>query len=279
MHLLFDIGATNTRLATSKDGYSLKDIKVIPTEKVFENQIQLMTEIAKELIGDESIEGCAGGVAGALNEDKSALLKSPHLQEWVLKPLKEELEANLDCPVILENDAMLGGLGEAVFGAGKDFPIIAYITIGTGIGGVRIVDKKIDRNTHGFEPGHQVISTDEVLCSCGGTGHLESYIAGSYLKSLYGASAENIKDEAIWTEISKYLSLGLNNTIVHWSPNIVILGGSISEKVPLDILNSLLSKQLQIFPKPEVIKGSLAQEAGLYGALELVKDIVSDKFE
>src|SRR3990167_8904985 len=114
MFLLFDIGATNTRLAVSKDRQTLQDTKIIPTEKVFDMQIQLMTEIAKELIGDESIEGCAGGVAGALNEDKSALIKSPHLPEWVLKPIKEELEANFDSPVILENDAMLGGLGEAV---------------------------------------------------------------------------------------------------------------------------------------------------------------------
>lgn len=279
MFLIFDIGATNTRLAISKDGQTLKDIKIVPTNKDFENQIQLMTEVAKELLGEDSIESLAGGIAGTLNEDKSALIKSPHLPEWVLKPIKEELETNFDCPVILENDAMLGGLGEAVFGAGKDFPIIAYITIGTGIGGVRIVDKKIDRNSSGFEPGHQVISTDNTLCSCGGTGHLESYIAGSYLKGIYGANAENLKDEVIWTEVSKYLSLGLNNTIVHWSPDIVILGGAIAGNISIETVNFNLSKQLKVLPKPEVIRGFLDQEAGLYGALELTRLISSDNFE
>jgi glucokinase len=55
-----------------------------------------------------------------------------------------------------------GGLGEAVFGAGKGREIVVYMTISTGVGGARIVGGKIDASAMGFEPGHQIID------ACGG---------------------------------------------------------------------------------------------------------------
>ena len=65
----------------------------------------------------------------------------------------------------LANDSDLDGLGEATVGAGKGFNIVAYITVSTGIGGVRIVGGKIDVSTYGFEPGHQIIDADGSIYS------------------------------------------------------------------------------------------------------------------
>lgn len=271
MYLVFDIGGTNTRMAVSSDGQTLINTQIFPTEKDFEQQMQVMGEIAEKLRDTQNLEAASGGIAGSLSQDRSVLLGSPHIQAWVQRPLKEELETIFDAPVYLENDAHLGGLGEACFGAGVDFKIIAFITIGTGIGGVRIVDKKIDRNTYGFEPGHQIIKFDGDPCNCGGVGHLETYVAGAYLAKLYGAKAENIKDEKIWDEISKYLAIGLNNTVVYWSPDVVILSGSIVQKIPLERVSSHLNEFLKIFPSPPIVKGALGQEAGLYGALKLIQ--------
>lgn len=273
MYLLFDIGGTNTRIATSLDGKTLTPTQTIPTEKDFEQQIQMIAEVTGKLKEGNKIEAAAGGIAGIYNEDKSALIKSPHLPEWAQRPLKEELETVFVAPVYLENDSHLGGLGEACFGAGQDFKIMAYIAIGTGIGGVRIVDKQIDKNVSGFEPGHQTIKFDGPKCNCGGLGHLETFIAGAYLEKMYGAKGESIKDESVWEEIAKFLAIGLNNTIVHWSPNVVVVGGSVIEKIPLPQVKSYLNQYLTIFPSPEVIKGTLGQEAALYGALKLINNI------
>ncbi len=68
--------------------------------------------------------------------------------------LKKDLEKILNCDVILENDALLAGLGESFYGIGQRFNIFGYLTISTGIGGCKFVNKKADENVFGFEPGH-----------------------------------------------------------------------------------------------------------------------------
>lgn len=274
MYLLFDIGGTNTRIAISGDGKTLADTKIFPTEQDFEAQVQQISQTTDKLIHDQKmnefssskIEVAAGGVAGSLDKAKSLLLTSPHLESWSHKPLKEELERVFDCAVCLENDASLGGLGEAVYGAGKDANIVAFITIGTGVGGVRIVNQKIDNNALGFEPGHQIIYPGGNQCNCGGKGHLETYVSGAYLK-----------EPINWEELAKYLAIGLNNTIVHWSPDIVIVSGAIGQKIPLDKVEENLKKLLTIFPFPiKLVKGSNEHEAGLLGALAYITDHTSE---
>lgn len=255
MYLVFDIGGTNTRIAVSEDGKNLGAIKTFPTQQDFESQIQQISQLTHELTNGQKIEAAAGGVAGVLDKEKNALLSSPHLESWSHKPLKEELETIFDAPVYLENDAHLGGLGEAVFGAGKGYSIVAFITIGTGVGGVRIVNGKIDAYSQGFEPGHQIIEANNTL---------EKYIAGSYLQ-----------EPVNWDEVARNLAIGLNNTIVHWSPDIVVLGGTVGLKIPLDQVKQNLAADLKIFTPPPVIYSSLSDNNGLYGSLALISSSIT----
>ena len=242
MYLVLDIGGTNTRVAKSSDGQTLTDVKTIPTDQDFEQAIQSLSQIAQELSKGERIQAVACGVAGILDKEKKLLIKSPHIEEWVQKPLKEELEKAFDCPLYLENDAHLGGLGEAVFGTGKGFNIVAFITVGTGVGGVRIVNQKIDTNSLGFEVGHQIIVPDGNPCNCGGQGHLETYVSGAYLKEPITQSVTGSEATINWDEVAKYLAIGLNNIIVHWSPDIIVLGGSVMKSIPLDKVKSYLKE-------------------------------------
>lgn len=272
MYLVFDIGGTNMRVAVSSDRENIQKSKIVTTPKDFEQGIQTLKQLADELLGKEKVQAVAGGIAGTLDKDKGVLVSSPHLKDWVLKPLKVTLEKKFAAPVYLENDTALAGLGEALKGAASGKNIVAYLSIGTGVGGVRIVDQKIDRNSLGFEPGHQIIILDGSKCNCGGLGHLEAYIAGSYLEKVYGRKGEELKNEEIWEEASKYLSIGLCNTIVHWSPDIVILGGAVMKSIDLEKVKINLRRNLTIFPEsPEIIPAKLGDQAGLYGALELFK--------
>lgn len=260
------------RIAASSDRETIAQTKTVPTPTDFEQGIQILRQISGELSGEEKIASAVGGIAGALDKDHSILVASPHLKGWVQKPLKKDLENIFGCRVTLENDTALNGLGEAVKGAGLGYSIVAYLGIGTGIGGVRIVGQKIDENSLGFEPGHQVIVADGNPCNCGGKGHLEAYVAGSYIEKIYQQKAEDIKDESIWEEIAQYLALGLNNTIVHWSPDIVVLGGSVAKSLPLDSITTYLKNELKMFPQaPQIVLAALGDNAGLYGALELLK--------
>lgn len=254
------------RVAVSSDKKEISNSKIIPTPKDFDKGIQAFKQIADQL-GGEPIKGVSGGIAGPLDSEKTMLLASPHISNWVQKPLKDKLEKVFNCPVSLENDTALVGLGEALKGSGVGYPIVAYITVSTGVGGVRIVEGKIDENALGFEPGHQIIVPDGNPCNCGGKGHLEAYVGGSYIEKIYGQKAENLKDPKIWDEISKYLAIGLNNTIVHWSPDAIVLGGSVIKSLPLNKLEQHLSQTLTIFTKhPPIKPATLGHNAGFYGA-------------
>lgn len=271
MQLVFDIGGTKTRIAVSSNGQTLLRSKIIPTPKDFVQGLQAIKQVADELAEGENITTVAGGIAGPLNHPKTMLLKSPHLSNWIKQPLKTELERVFNAAVKLENDTALGGLGEARFGEGKNSEIVVYIAIGTGVGGVRITNGQIDKNSLGFEPGHQIIVPDGNDCNCGGKGHLEAYVAGAYLEKIYHQKGEDIKDPKIWDQLAKYLAIGLHNSIVHWSPDIVVLGGSVTQSIPLESVQEYLKEYLTIFPEvPQINKAALVTDAGLYGALALL---------
>ena len=248
------------RIGVSSNGDTIDSHKKIPTPKEFNQGIQTLKQIADEL-SNEKITGIAGGIAGPLDKDKTMLVSSPHINGWVQKPLKSELERIFGCRVILENDTVLGGIGEAVKGAGVNKKVVAYIAIGTGVGGKRIVDGRISVEDSNFEPGHQIIVINGNPCKCGGKGHLEVYVAGAY----HDRFLTN------WDEVAKYLAIGLNNTIVHWSPDIVVLGGSVMKSIPLDKVKTCLKESLTIFPAPpELALATLGDESGLIGALQLI---------
>lgn len=271
MYLVFDIGGTNMRMGISSDGKTITQTKITPTTQNFEQGIQILKQTADELSKDQKIEAIGGGIAGVLDKDKTGLIRSPHVPGWAKKPLKETLEKIFGVKVKLENDTAIEGLGEANFGAGRNKEIIAYITIGTGIGGVRIINGQIDKNAWGFEPGHQIIVPGGNPCECGGKGHLETYVAGKYLDRLYHQKGEDITDPNIWDQVAKHLAIGLTNVVVHWSPDIVILGGGVSQSIPMERVKAYLEQFLTIFPQqPPLVSGSLSKEAGLFGALHLM---------
>jgi predicted NBD/HSP70 family sugar kinase len=270
MYLLFDIGGTNMRIALSRTGQKIDEIKNITTPPSFEEGISKFKELGMELSRGEKIEGISGGIAGPLDKDKTMLIASPHIAGWVNKPLKLKLEEAIGASVKLENDSLLGGLGEAVYGAGKGKKIVAYIALGTGVGGARFIDGEIDKNSLGFEPGHQIIVPEGDSCNCGGRGHLESYVGGLNIEKRYQIKAEEISDPKVWDEIARYLAIGLNNTIVHWSPVTIVLGGSVARKIPLDATQSYLSQYLTIFPDKPLLVPSELEYPGLYGALKLL---------
>jgi glucokinase len=276
MYLVFDIGGSKTRLALSSDKATLGEMKVIDTPKDFEEGIKLIKKTVSELSGKEKFKGAAGGVAGVLDKTKSELARAPHLDGWAWKPLKEKLEEILLCPVRLENDSAVVGLGEAHEGKGKGQKIVGYLTVSTGVGGARIVSGKIDENSLGFEPGHQIIDPNGPIClACGVKGHLEAYISGYQVGLQYKVPPYEIADKAVWEELSKYLAIGINNILVHWSPDIMVVGGSMMKQVgiPIDRVREHLKEIFKIFPAiPPIELASLGDQGGLYGGLALLRE-------
>lgn len=276
MYILYDIGGTKMRFAASVDLKNIEDSKIVPTPQDFFEGIKLFSQTSKELAKGQKIHAVAGGIAGPLDKNKTKMVKAPNISQWANQPLKASLEKALDAEVFLENDAALVGLGESVFGAGKGHKIAVYITMSTGVGGSRFVEGKIDSNSLGFEPGHQTINFDGPPCTgCGGIGHLEGYVSGRALQEKYNKSAEEIDDPAIWDQEANLLAFGLNNIIVHWSPDAIILGGSLMKKIDIEKVKEYTKKTVTIFPQiPQILLAKLGDLGGLYGAMAYLKTIL-----
>lgn len=275
MYILFDIGGTKMRIAGTRDlkSFISKPI-VVNTPTLFDEGIKLLKEKISEIAAEETVEAIAGGIAGPFNKNKGYLLQSPNLVDWIKKPLRGELEKDFNTPVYIENDSAVVGLGEMHFGAGIKVGVGMYMTISTGVGGARFEDGVIDATTDGFEPGHEIIDPDKSMCPDCESGELESYIGGAATERRMGVKPYEITEPGFWDTYAKYLAYGLNNTIVHWSPKVVVLGGSMivgDPAIPIDRTREYLKEILTIFPElPEIKKAELGALGGLYGAMVLI---------
>lgn len=269
MILLGDIGGTNTRMAVS-NGTAFDEPTLFATNQNYTEALRQIVETAHTLLEKQKAERAVFGIAGTLSPEKDSLLRAPNLSVWKDKPLQADLEKALGVPVSLVNDASLGGLGEAVEGAGKGSRIMTYVTVGTGIGGARIVNGRIDETALGFEIGHQYLVIGEEAREA------EELASGGALHERFGKQPKDIADEKVWDEVSRVFAYALFNTIVHWSPDRVVLGGSMfnTPGIKIEVVEETLKKIGNAFPiLPPLSKASLGNIGGLYGAQAYAKTL------
>ncbi|NQV93312.1 ROK family protein [Candidatus Kaiserbacteria bacterium] len=275
MYILFDIGGTKMRIAGSRDCKGFVDEPiVVDTPADFKKGMKLLEETISTISNGEEIEIIGGGISGPFNQETGSLVGGPNLNDWIGKPFRQELEDMFNASVFVENDTAVVGLGEMHHGAGAKEDIGVYMTISTGVGGARFIDGHIDASTIGFEPGHEVIDPDKSMCPDCESGELESYIGGAATEKRMGMKPYEITEPGFWDTYAKYLAYGLNNMIVHWSPKVVVLGGSMivgDPAIPVERTIQYLKDMLTIFPElPEIKKAELGALGGLYGAMVLI---------
>lgn len=264
MIIVADIGGTNVRIATSRDGETLLERVSFTTPLEAEAGLIKIAEVARGLAGESVFSGVVLGVAGIFSPDRKLLVASPHLPRWVGQCTTERAEKIFDAPVIFENDSALGALGEAVSGAGCEHEIVAYITVGTGVGGARVTHGVLDKTHFGFEIGHQLISMN------GETNELENFVSGSAFNARYGGNPREVHNPLVWEKLAQDLADGLYNTVLHWSPDVLVLGGSMMKDIPVSTIKERMHARTRIFPSlPEICLGELGDECGLHGALVL----------
>lgn len=265
MFLFYDIGGTNTRIGISHDGSSLDEQYTFETETDYKKGFEKLINQTKVHIDIKKVKTIIAGLPGNLSEDKSFLQRSPHLPNWENQNFNLDLKKYFECPIYLENDTALVGLGEAIFGAGKGSEIVGYITISTGVGGVRIENGKIDANRYGFEIGHQHIKDNLTL---------EELVSGTVISQKYNMHPRDILDEKVWNEYTDDLALGISNMILFWSPDIIVVGGSMSRSVLFERLEKKVEDSTDILKKiPRIVKSELDTVGGLYGGLAYIQNI------
>lgn len=276
-YVLFDIGGSKTRIAVSEDLKTITGSMRFDTPVKFSDGIKKITAEVRILIGDHSIRGVAGSIPGLLDDEKSRIVTDPggQLSAWVDEPLTEKLKKALGAEVYLENDAALTGMGEAVFGAGEGHEIVVYHTISTGVGGAKIEDGMIDDYSHGFEPGRQILDIDHTILGEDVEPTLENLISESAVEKRMGIKPADIpQSDAVWDQLSMYLAHGLRNSILYWSPDVIVLGGSMitgNPRIELDAIIEYTNTVLgDIVDAPLIFDATLGDEGGLYGAMALL---------
>lgn len=276
-YALFDIGGTKTRVAVSQDLKSFSEKMKFDTPSDFEEGIASIHEAIGALTTDP-IEAMAGGMRGVLNAEKTGIVRDPTgaLKQWVEQPLAHALGEPYNASVFIENDTAVVGLGEAHFGAGKGENIVVYHTVSTGVGGVKIESGVLDKASVGFEPGHQILDIDRTIFDNDTPHTLENLVSGSALEKRRGVKPYDIpQSDPVWPELASYLARGLRNTIMYWSPDIIVLGGSMiigDPRIMLADIKRETAKLVEgIVPCPKIVDATLADEGGLYGAMVLIE--------
>ncbi|MBV9159828.1 MAG: ROK family protein [Candidatus Kaiserbacteria bacterium] len=269
MYILADIGGTNMRIARSRDLASFDEPIIQDTPQEYEAGIAKLIEASRSLAGAERVDAVSIGMPGSIAPDKRSSRNRSTLMDWSQKPLADDIEQALASTVKLENDTALVGLGEAVFGAGKGAPIVAYITVSTGVNGVRVVDERIDRSAMGFEIGGQYTPFSSEIT-------FEHLVSGRDVERKYGKHPRDLgKDWDGWAELARITAYALNNTILHWSPDRVVFGGSMFNEIGISVgaVRTELSSIMQKFDTlPEIVHSSLGGLGGLYGGLAYLRD-------
>jgi glucokinase-like ROK family protein len=196
----------------------------------------------------KSTYGIVGiGVAiPGFSDEYGNVLFAPNLG-WNHVPLQLMLESEFDIPIVIDNEANTGAVGEKQFGAGKAAANLVYISIGSGIGTGILIKGELYRGSSGFsgEIGHVSIKYDGKKCLCGNYGCWELYASEHALledarvvlfdpavtlaKLLRLAEDENAAAIRLFDQLGIYLSVGIINVINSLNPEMIIIGGRLVE--------------------------------------------------
>lgn len=256
MRIVFDIGGTNMRVAGATPE-ALGEVKKISTPQDPQEAIAELVRFAKASAGSETIEAAVGGIRGGVVE--GVYQRDKVLTKWQGVHLVDEISKALGVQAYIVHDTALVGLGEAHYGAGRGSKICAYITVSTGVGGDRIIDGRIDRTTYNPEIGRQIVEGAE----------LEDLVSGTAVQKKFGVHPKDLDSLEQREKLADILALGLYNTCLHWTPDTIVLGGSMivgKNPIPLERVQKSLAERLTMYPTvPEIRMAELGDNGGLHG--------------
>jgi len=192
-----------------------------------------IAEIISAWRREYSFERCGIGFGGPVNFATQRVVLSTHVGGWQDFDLCDFVRKLTGAEfLVMDNDANVGAIGEAEFGAGRGFSPLFYMTLSTGIGGGIYEDGKVWRGADSYagEIGHLTIHPDGPECLCGARGCFERMCCGLWLERDYGKPAKELMQDPDF--VSRYvvdLALGLKAAIMLLNPQRIIIGGGISK--------------------------------------------------
>lgn len=256
-------------------------------------------------VDKNNVAGVGIGCPGIIDSEHGVIVFAANLNMTNFA-LADELHSRVRLPIKMTNDANAAALGEARFGAGKEYSDSILVTLGTGVGGGIIIGGKLfeGNKSAGAEIGHMVIERHGETCNCGRRGCFEQYCSATALiRRTKKAMTEN-PGSLMWTNYTvetcdgqtafrfadcdiaarevvqwymEYLAVGLANLANIFRPQAILLGGGISgegERLTAPV-QQLLNKKIfggVDYAPVKVLCASLGNRAGSFGAAALFMD-------
>jgi glucokinase len=298
-----DVGGTNVKAAlVAKDGRVVASVSY-STEaeagpeafaKTLHHRLENLLKEAGLHKADVASVGI--GLPAFLDVPKGIIEQAVNLH-WTDVPIVDLVTAELDLPVMIDNDANLAALGEVWKGAGKNAKSALCVTLGTGVGGGIVLDGRVYRGvtTMAGEIGHISIKPDGELCNCGHYGCLETLASATALvrdgvraglQSPRGhdepLSAEDVfqlaesGDQAAQTVLSTmihWLAVGLSTVANTLNPDTIVVSGGL-----VNAGDALLGPLRVEFSRTalhrvangcKIVAAELGSSAGMLGAARL----------
>lgn len=313
-----DLGGTNLKLgAIAEDGALLEHLELAAdARKGPEDLVARMCRAIRELrdrwVGRYVLAGIGVAVAGIMKLPLGLVIAAPNLPGWAGFNVHNRIRQELDAAFTLDNDANAAALGEKWMGVAREMNHLAFLTLGTGIGGGLILNGRIWHGAKGMaaELGHINVWPEGRLCNCGNRGCLEAYAsatavvrcatelvdsgrAGPDLERLVHGeetlTADRVHalarqgDESaglVFREMGAALGIGIASFIHIFDLEAVVLGGGAIEawdafQKPMFEEARRRSFVQQSDPRP-ILRSGLGSRAGIYGAACL--GFQSDRF-
>ncbi|ALS01843.1 MarR family transcriptional regulator [Enterococcus silesiacus] len=283
--LSFDIGVDYLKGTLAYlDGEAVVTIQKKRIVVSSETVIALLQQSIKELTvkTDSLIVGMCVAVHGVVNQNE--IVFTPYYDLDTID-LHQKLSDHFEFPIFIENEANLAALGEYVFSL--DSKTLVSLSIHSGIG-AGIVDGGILRKGHfgeAGEIGHSILYPNGKKCPCGNRGCLEQYASNSVLyenlASIKGleyvdstivqklVESDDEKTAAALADNAFLLSIGINNILTVYDPEVVVINSSIYRNNPA-LLSMITTHLTSRFARNVQIQNSkLGSQATLFGGIAL----------
>lgn len=280
-----DLGGTKIEGILLDDSFNVVERTRIPTqqEKGYKSIINSIVSLVKELKIKASDNVTIGVSAPGAISKKSGLIKNSNTQCLIGMPLKEDLKQALDQEIAIENDANCFALAEATLGVAKNHNVVFGVIMGTGVGGGIVINGEIHkgRTYIAGEWGHHTLRINGNKCYCGKLGCVETYISGPALEKrwteltgkteslpsiIHNLDAE--KGQQWKKEFLENFGIGLANVIDILDPDVIVLGGGISNISFLydEGRDAVYDKVFSDLVETPILKNQLGDSAGVFGA-------------
>jgi len=278
-----DIGGTRIKAGMVNGEGRLEREQVFPAPYDLPSLFSLLRKIK---IGFESFSHAGIGIPGIWDEKLRRIRLSPNISYLKDAEIWEEIQ-DIFPGAKVHNNVTVATYGELLFGWGGEFSSFLYLSIGTGIGGGIVIDRKVYTGKSGFagEFGHILLNPKGEKCGCGSVGCFETEASATALVKKYkGAKGEetspiDIEKRAlagegeaneVYRNIGEWLGKGISSLINVFDPGAVILGGGLSKAGELFIkpLKETLKMNSYVYQRSgtKILFSSLGEMAGVVGA-------------